>query len=302
MEPADYIWMDGELVDWEDAEVHVLTHALHYGTAVFEGMRAYETREGTSVFRLDAHLDRLYSSMETYGMEIPYSQEELGDAVKNLIVENGLESCYIRPIVFHGYGELGVNPGENPVNVAVAVWPWGAYLGEEALEKGVDVKVSSWRKYRSDMIPANAKTTGSYVNSMLATTEAERHGFTEAVLLDADGYVAEGPGENLFLVEDGRLVTPDLSSSILDGVTRRSVIELAEDMGHEVVERRVGRGELYTAEELFFTGTAAEVTPIRKVDDVEIGAGETTAELQEAFFEVVEGENEKYSDWLEPVQ
>ncbi|MDY6776747.1 MAG: branched-chain amino acid transaminase [Candidatus Nanohaloarchaea archaeon] len=303
MEEADRIWMDGEQVEWDEAQVHVLTHALHYGSAVFEGIRAYDTVDGTQVFRLDAHLDRFYSSAEPYGIDIPYRKEELKEEILELIRENGLESCYIRPIAFYGYGEMGVNPGDNPVHVAVAAWPWGAYLGEDAIEKGVDVQVSSWRKYRSDMIPTNAKTTGAYVNSMLATREAESNGFTEAVLLDAEGYVAEGPGENLFLVKDGRIVTPDLSSSILEGITRKSVLEIAEDLGYEVEERKVARGELYGADELFFSGTAAEVTPIKKVGEVEVGEkGEVTDEIQSRFFDVVEGKAEGYSDWLEPVQ
>ncbi|MDY6774251.1 MAG: branched-chain amino acid transaminase [Candidatus Nanohaloarchaea archaeon] len=292
-------------MEWEEAEVHVLTHALHYGSAVFEGMRAYETESGPAVFRLDAHLDRFFDSAEPYGIEIPYSREELEEAIFHLIQDNGLDSCYIRPIAFYGYNELGVNPGENPVRTAIAVWPWGAYLGENAIENGVEVQVSSWRKYRSDMIPTNAKTSGAYINSMLATTEAERRGFRESIILDADGYVSEGPGENVFLVRDGKIVTPDLSSSILEGITRKSVITLAEDLGYEVEERRVARGELYTADELFFTGTAAEVTPIRKVENVEIGEGTKgpiTDEIQQRFFDTVEGKVEEYQDWLFPVQ
>lgn len=305
MEEVDHIWMDGDLVDWNDAEVHVLTHALHYGSGVFEGIRAYDTGEDTVVFRLDAHLDRFFSSAEPYGIEIPFSRDEIEDAIYRLILENGLESCYIRPIAFYGYEELGVNPADCPVRVAIAVWPWGAYLGEEALENGVRVQVSSWRKYRSDMIPTNAKTTGTYINSLLATTEADRRGFEESILLDADGYVSEGPGENIFLVNDGEIITPDISSSILEGVTRKSVITIAEDLGYEVDERRVSRGELYTSDELFFTGTAAEVTPIRAVENVDIGEGTKgpiTDEIQQAFFETVEGEREQYSDWLFRVQ
>ncbi|MFB6077191.1 MAG: branched-chain amino acid transaminase [Candidatus Nanohaloarchaea archaeon] len=284
MEEADLIWMDGEQVPWDEAEVHVLTHALHYGTGVFEGIRCYDT--------VDA----------VYGIDIPYDQDKIREAVLDLIRANGLDACYIRPIVFHGYGEMGVDPGGNPVRVAIAVWPWGAYLGEEALSNGVDVMTSSWRKYRGDMIPASAKTTGAYVNSMLATTEADEQGYREAILLDAGGNVAEGPGENVFLVRDGTLVTPGPASSILEGVTRDSVMRIARDHGREVVERPVSRGELYTADELFFTGTAAEVTPIRSVDDVEIGAGEITLDLQDAFFDVVDGSREEYADWLTWIQ
>ncbi|MDY6769942.1 MAG: branched-chain amino acid transaminase [Candidatus Nanohaloarchaea archaeon] len=305
MEDVDTIWMDGDQVAWEDAQVHVLTHALHYGSAVFEGIRAYDTGDGTAVFRLDAHLDRFFDSAGPYGIDIPYTRDEIEQAIYDLIQDNELDSCYIRPIAFYGYEELGVNPSNCPVRVAIAVWPWGAYLGEDAIENGVAVQVSSWRKYRADMIPTNAKTSGAYVNSMLATTEADRRGFEESIVLDADGYVAEGPGENLFLVRDGQLITPDLSSSILEGVTRKSVITIAEDLGYEVVERRVGRGELYTADELFFTGTAAEVTPIRQVEHVAVGEGTkgpVTDDIQAAFFDTVEGKKPEYSDWLFPVE
>ncbi len=298
MKEADTIWMDGEEVAWDEAQVHVLTHALHYGSAVFEGMRCYDTADGPAVFRLDAHLDRLVDSANVYGMDIPYSRNELEQAILELIRSNGLDSCYIRPIIFHGYGEMGVDPSGAPVRVAIAVWPWGAYLGEDALENGVDVGVASWRKYRSDMIPATAKTTGAYINSLLATTEASSNGYREAILLDAAGNVAEGPGENLFMVDGETLVTPDPSSSILEGVTRGSVATIAEDLGYDVVERRIGRGELYTADELFFTGTAAEVTPIRSVDDVDIGAGAVTMEIQETFFDVVDAKKDRYRDWL----
>ncbi|MDY6761853.1 MAG: branched-chain amino acid transaminase [Candidatus Nanohaloarchaea archaeon] len=305
MDEAESIWMDGELVPWDEAQIHVLSHALHYGSGVFEGIRAYDTVDGTAVFRLDAHLDRFFTSAEPYGIDIPFERGAVEQAIYDVIQENDLDSAYIRPIAFYGYEELGVNPANCPIRVAIAAWPWGAYLGEDAIENGVEVQVSSWRKYRSDMIPTNAKTTGTYVNSLLATTEADRRGFEESIVLDADGYVAEGPGENLFLVEDGTIVTPDVSSSILEGVTRKSVITIAEDLGYEVVERRVARGELYSADELFFTGTAAEVTPIRQVEHVEIGEGTkgpVTDEIQEAFFDTVDGNKEEYSDWLFPVQ
>lgn len=297
------IWMDGEFVDWEDAQVHVLTHGLHYGTGVFEGVRSYDTDNGAAIFRWEDHLDRFYQSGKPYGMEIPFDREELTEATLELIEREDLPSCYIRPIAFYGYDMLGLNPGDAPVKVAIAVWPWGAYLGEEALEDGVDVAVSSWRKYASSQIPTNAKTTGPYVNSVLASLEAEENGYTEALLLNKEGQVAEGPGENLFLVRDGEIYTPGLAESNLDGITRRTVIDLAEELGYTVHdEATISRGELYTADELFFSGTAAEVTPIRSVDDTDIGAGTkgpVTDEIQQAFFEVVEkGDREEWFTYV----
>jgi len=298
-EGVDEIWMDGEFVDFEDAQVHLLTHALHYGTGIFEGVRCYDTDHGPGIFRWEEHLDRLYDSAKVYDIEIPYDREELGEATVELIRREGLESCYIRPIAFYGYGPLGLNPGKSPVQVGVAVWPWGAYLGEEALEEGVDTAVSSWRKYASSQIPTNAKTTGPYVNSVLASLEATENGYTEAIVLNKEGTVSEGPGENLFLVRDGEIYTTGLSESILDGITRRTVITLAEELGYEVHDdATVSRGELYTADELFFTGTAAEVTPIRSVDDNQIGPGTkgpVTDEIQQRFFDVIEsGEREEW--------
>ncbi len=299
---VDTIWMDGEFVDWEDAQVHVLSHALHYGTGVFEGVRCYATEDGPAIFRWDEHLERLYDSGKPYGIEIPFEPAELTEATTELIRRQDLESCYIRPIAFYGYDMLGLDPGDCPVSVAVAVWPWGAYLGEEAIEEGVDVAVSSWRKYASSQIPTNAKTTGTYVNSVLASLEAKGNGYLEAILLNKEGYVAEGPGENLFLVRDGELYTPGLSQSNLDGITRRSVIELARDLGYTVYDQaQLSRGELYTADELFFSGTAAEVTPIRSVDDNEIGSGSrgpVTEEIQSTFFDVVEGRADGYEEWF----
>ncbi|MDX1747300.1 MAG: branched-chain amino acid transaminase, partial [Halobacteriales archaeon] len=257
---VDTIWLDGEFVPWDEAEVHVLTHALHYGSGVFEGVRCYDTENGPAIFRWDAHLDRFYQSGQPYELEIPYSREEITDATLQLLRDEGLESCYIRPIAFFGYGSLGVSPKECPVIVAIAAWPWGAYLGEEALEEGVEVMVSSWRKHSSSQIPTNAKTTGLYVNSLLAGEEARRNGFTEAIVLNKEGNVAEGPGENLFLVRDGEVYTPGLAEGILDGITRDSVITIARDLGYRVHdEATVSRGELNTADELFFSGTAAEV-------------------------------------------
>jgi branched-chain amino acid aminotransferase len=299
---VDTIWMDGEFQDWDDAQIHVLTHGLHYGTGIFEGVRCYDTAGGPAIFRWDAHLDRFYESAKPYEMEIGHDREELTEATMELIRRQDLESCYIRPIAFYGYNSLGVSPKDCPTRVAIACWPWGAYLGEEALENGVEVMVSSWRKHSSSQIPTNAKTTGLYVNSMLAGEEARRNGYTEAIVLDKEGYVAEGPGENIFMIKDGELFTPALSQSILDGITRQSVIEVARDLGYTVHDQAtISRGELHTADELFFTGTAAEVTPIRQVDNVEIGSGTrgpVTEEIQQTFFDLVEDPSDEYADWF----
>jgi branched-chain amino acid aminotransferase len=299
---VDTIWMDGEFVDWEDAQVHVLSHALHYGSGVFEGVRCYDTEEGPAVFRWGEHLDRFYNSAKPYDLDIDHSREELTEAMLSLIEGQGLQSCYIRPIAFYGYNSLGVSPEDCPTRTAIACWPWGAYLGEEALENGVDVMVSSWRKHASSQIPTNAKTTGLYVNSMLAGEEARRNDYVEAIVLNKEGNVAEGPGENLFVVNDGELYTPGLAESILDGITRRTAITLARDRGYTVHDdATISRGELYTADELFFTGSAAEITPIRSVDDVTIGAGERgpiTEEIQSKFFEVVERRTDAYDEWF----
>ena len=301
-EGVEEIWMDGEFVDWEDAQVHVLTHGLHYGTGVFEGVRCYDTVDGPALFRWEEHLQRLYDSGKPYDIEIPFEPEELTDATVELIQRQDLNSCYIRPIAFYGYEELGLNPSNCPVNVAIAVWPWGAYLGEEALEEGVDVAVSTWRKYASSQIPTNAKTTGPYVNSVLASLEAKSNGYVEAILLNKEGNVAEGPGENLFLVRDGEIFTSGLAESNLDGITRQTVITLARDLGYTVHDQAtISRGELYTADELFFSGTAAEVTPIRSVDDNQIGEGTkgpVTDEIQQEFFDLVEGKLDQYDDWF----
>ncbi|MDZ7731097.1 MAG: branched-chain amino acid transaminase [Natrialbaceae archaeon] len=299
---VDTIWMDGEFLDWDDAQIHVLTHGLHYGSGVFEGARCYDTVNGPALFRWPEHLDRLYLSAQPYEMDIPYDADELTHATTELIRRQGLESCYIRPIAFYGYNSLGVSPKDCPTKVAIAVWPWGAYLGEEALEEGIEVMISSWRKHASSQIPTNAKTTGLYVNSMLAGEEARRHGYAEAIVLNKEGNVAEGPGENLFLVRDGTIYTPGLSESILDGITRDSVITIARDLGYTVEDTvSISRGELYTADELFFTGSAAEVTPIRRVDNVEIGDGSrgpVTEEIQSRFFATVEGRVGEYDEWF----
>ncbi|MFB6118880.1 branched-chain amino acid transaminase [Halosegnis sp.] len=305
MEEDGVIWQNGEFVDWENATTHVLTHGLHYGTGVFEGVRAYDTERGTAIFRWDDHLDRFYQSGKPYDLEIPFDRETLTDATVGVLRRNELESAYIRPIAFYGYHQLGVSPGECPVDVAIAAWPWGAYLGEEALEEGIDVMISSWRKHASSQIPTNAKTTGLYVNSLLAGEEARRNGYAEAIVLNKEGNVAEGPGENLFMVRDGEIFTPGLSESILDGITRDTVITLAEERGYTVHDNvTISRGELNTADELFFTGSAAEVTPIRKVDNVVIGEGTrgpVTEELQSAFFEVVERRTDDHDEWFDYV-
>jgi branched-chain amino acid aminotransferase len=299
---VETIWMDGEFVDWDEAEVHVLTHALHYGTGVFEGVRCYDTEAGPAIFRWEEHIERMYDSAKPYGLDIGFEPEELTEATVELIRREDLNSCYIRPIVFFGYNSLGVSPEGCPTRTAIAAWPWGAYLGEEALEEGVDVMVSSWRKHASSQIPTNIKTTGLYVNSMLAGEEARRNGYVEAIVLNKEGNVAEGPGENLFVVRDGELYTPGLAESILEGITRNSVIQVARDMGYTVHEdATISRGELYTADELFFTGTAAEITPIRSVDDTEVGTGTrgpVTEELQTRFFDIVERKTDDYEDWF----
>ncbi|MFC6952191.1 branched-chain amino acid transaminase [Halorubellus litoreus] len=299
---VDTIWMDGEYVDWDDAQIHVLTHGLHYGSGVFEGARCYDTENGPALFRWEEHVDRLYESCKPYDMEIDHEPEEITEATKTLIREQDLRSCYVRPIAFYGYKSLGVSPGDCPTRTAIACWPWGTYLGEDALENGIEVMVSSWRKHASSQIPTNAKTTGLYVNSMLAGEEARRNGYPEAIVLNKEGNVAEGPGENLFMVNDGEIYTPGLSESILDGITRDTVITLAEERGYEVHDNvSVSRGELNTADELFFTGSAAEVTPIRKVDNVTIGngtRGPVTEELQQAYFDLVEGRTDDHEEWF----
>jgi branched-chain amino acid aminotransferase len=299
---VDTIWLDGEFVPWEEATAHVLTHSLHYGTAVFEGVRCYDTEQGPAIFRWDEHLDRLYQSASPLGHDVGHSREELTEATLELIRRQDLKSCYIRPLVYYGYNSLGVSPKDCPSRTMIACWPWGAYLGEEALEEGVDAMVSSWRKHHSSQIPTNIKATGPYINSMLAGEEARSNGYVEAIVLNKEGDVAEGPGENIFMINDGEIYTPGLSESILAGITRDTVIELAEELGYEVHdEASISRGQLYTADELFFTGTAAEVTPIRSVDDTEIGAGSrgpVTEEIQARFFEVLERRTGDHDEWF----
>jgi branched-chain amino acid aminotransferase len=304
VEPSELIWMNGDFVAWDDAKVHVLTHGLHYGTGVFEGIRAYDTELGTAVFRHLDHLDRLYKSAELYYMPIPYGREELRAATHELIGRNGLSSCYIRPIAFRGYGQMGLYPLDAPVDVAIAVWSWGAYLGEDGKRDGIRAKVSSWRRISPDSLIPHAKASGQYLNSVLAKIESQKAGYQEAILLDDLGHVCEGSGENIFVVCDGAIVTPPQTASILDGITRKSVMQIARDLGHEVVERDVARAELYMADEVFMTGTAAELVPVREIDDHAIGAGEpgpVTREVQRVFEDALYGRAERYRDWLDVV-
>ncbi len=294
------IWMNGKLVDWKEAKIHVLTHALHYGSGVFEGIRCYKTIKGPAVFRLKEHLQRLHSSARLYFMQLPYTVEELSKATKELIKANGLKECYIRPIAFRGYGEMGLNPLKSPIDVSIAVWPWGTYLGEEGLKNGIKTKISSFQRISPNTLPPLAKATGQYVNSILAKMEALNSGCDEAVMLDYRGFVSEGPGENIFLVKNGAIYTPPEHASILKGITRDSIITIARDMGYAVVETDVTRASLYTADEVFFTGTAAELTPIREIDGYKIGEpGKITKKLQDKFFEITKGKDEKYKAWLD---
>ncbi|HZA60496.1 MAG TPA: branched-chain amino acid transaminase [Actinomycetota bacterium] len=304
VQPVDKIWIDGKLIDWEDARVHVLTHALHYGSGVFEGIRAYETERGAAVFRLTDHIDRLFRSAQIYSIDIPFSKEEIIEGSKELLRANHMKSSYVRPLVWHGYGEMGLNPLKAPVNVAVMTWEWGTYLGEECMTNGARVEVSSWRKHDPNIIPPGAKATGQYINSGLAKVQAVKSGYDDAIMLSHDGYVADGTGENLFVVRDGVLMTPPESCGILLGFTRDTVITLARDLGYEVIERELVRSDLYTADEVFYTGTAAEVTPIREIDQRPIGSGTrgpVAKDMQDAYFAAVKGQTEKYDAWCEYV-
>ena len=302
MKETETIWMNGEFVDWADAKVHVGVHGLHYGTGVFEGIRCYETPDGPAVFRLKEHLQRLENSAQLLYMELPHTVDELRTATHELIGRNGLPECYIRPFAFYGYGELGVHTKGNPVEVVIMSWPWGNYLGDENATVGIRTKISSWKRIGPNTIPHAAKATGIYLNSMLAVHEAQRAGYDEAILLNDEGYVADGPGENIFVVKEGRIVTPPLSMSILPGITRDSVIQIAQDLGYVVEEANLIRTDLYLADEIFMTGTAAEVTPVRSVDDHEIGAGPVTLELQKAYLDTVRGKNERWGHWLDRVK
>jgi branched-chain amino acid aminotransferase len=300
MQELEKIWMKGELIDWADARIHVGTHGLHYGSGVFEGIRAYETPKGTAVFRLTDHLQRFQDSAQLLNMGLPYTLGDLRAASMELIAANGMPECYLRPIAFFGYGELGVAATGNPVDVAIMSWPWGTYLGAEGLKKGIRAKISSWTRVGPNVIPHVAKATGIYLNSMLAVMEANRAGYDEAILLTHDGFIADGSGENVFLVKDGTIYTPDLSASILPGITRDTIIQIAQDLGYTVVEKQLIRTDLYLADEVFMTGTAAEVTPLREVDDQLIGPpGPVTLALQEAYLDTVRGRSERWSHWLE---
>lgn len=298
---VEKIWMDGALVPWAEAKVHVLTHALHYGSGVFEGIRAYETPRGAAVWHLEEHLKRLERSAKLYHMDLPFSREQLATGVRDVIRANGLRACYIRPLAFRGYGEMGVNPLKAPINVTIAVWPWGAYLGAEALERGVRVKISSWRRNPQNSLPAAAKASGQYINGVLAKVEAVVAGYDEGIMLNEIGMITDGTGENLFVVRDGVLTTPPIAAGCLDGITRASVMTLARDLGYEVREADLVRTDLYNADEVFFTGTAAEITPIREVDDRTVGEGTRgaiTKSLQDAFFAATKGDAPRSADWL----
>jgi branched-chain amino acid aminotransferase len=300
---VDKIWMDGELVPWDDARIHILTHSLHYGSGVFEGIRAYATSQGPAVFRLTDHIHRLFNSAKVFLIDIPFTPQELIDAVKETVRVNQLDACYIRPIVYLGYGEMGLNPLPCPVNVSIAVWPWGTYLGDEGIRRGVRVKISSWQRHDPNAVPVAAKGTGMYANSSLAKVEALKAGYDEAILLSPQGYVSECTGENLFVVKNGRILTPPLAAGALEGITQHTVATIARDHGYEVAEANLLRTDLYLAEEAFLTGTAAEVVPIRSVDDREIGdPGPMTRVIQETFFATVRGEVDQYKDWVEHVR
>ncbi|CAN5808928.1 branched-chain amino acid transaminase [soil metagenome] len=299
---SEKIWMDGELVNWDDATIHVLTHTLHYGSGVFEGVRAYATSQGPAVFRLTDHIERLFDSAKIFMIDIPYTVDELVEATKATVKINGLESCYIRPLVYLGYGEMGLNPLPCPVNVSIAVWPWGAYLGEDGIKHGVRTKISSFQRHDPNCIPPAAKGTGMYINSSLAKVEALKAGYDEAIILSPQGYVSECTGENIFVVRDGRIVTPPVTAGALEGITQSSVITIAADMGVECQIANLLRSDLYLADEAFLTGTAAEVVPIRSVDDRDLGEpGPITREIQETYFAAVRGEVDRYKDWCEHV-
>jgi branched-chain amino acid aminotransferase len=296
--------MNGRLVDFADAKIHAFSHVFHYGSAMFEGMRVYKTRGGTAAFRLDDHVERLYQSCKVYRMEIPYTQAQFKDAIFDTIRANGFDACYIRPLIYRGLGALGVNPFKSPVDVIVAVWKWGQYLGEDAVTNGVDVCVSSWNRMAPNTFPAMAKATGNYLNSMLIKMEALVNGYTEGIALDSAGRLSEGSGENLFLVYRGRILTPPLAGTILPGITRDTVITLARDAGYIVVEQQIARETLYIADEVFLTGTAAEITPVRSVDRIPVGTGArgpVTERLQKEFFALLDGEAEDRYGWLTPI-
>ena len=301
MQETEKIWMNGELVDWADAKVHVGVHGLHYGSGVFEGIRCYDTPKGPAVFRLGEHMQRLHNSARLLYMQIPYSVDELKDATHELVGANGLPECYLRPIAFYGYGQLGVAARSNPVETVIMSWPWGSYLGEEGMRHGIRAKISSWQRVSPNIVPHVSKASGVYLNSMLAVTEANNAGYDEAILLTPEGTVADGSGENIFVVRDGVIYTPDLATGILPGITRDTVMQIAQDLGYSVVEKTLIRSDLYLADEVFMCGTAAEVTPLRSVDDHEIGAGEVTLQIQKAYLDTVRGQSERWGQWLDHV-
>jgi branched-chain amino acid aminotransferase len=295
------ICMDGQMVEWRDAKIHVLTHTLHYGCGAFEGVRAYNTASGTAIFRLQEHTERLFNSAKILRMNIPFSKEEVMQAQKDVVRENKLESCYLRPLTWIGDRKLGVSPKGNTIHLMVAAWPWGAYLGEEGLQRGIRVKISSYTRHHVNITMTQAKAVSNYTNSILANMEATDDGYDEAMLLDPSGFVSEGAGENLFVIKDGVVYTPDLSAGALNGITRNTVVHICKDLGLELVQKRITRDEIYICDEAFFTGTAAEVTPIRELDRIPLGAGSRgpiTEKIQTAFFDVVNGRNPKYAHWL----
>ena len=304
MDQADLIWQNGELVAWEDAKVHVLTHGLHYGTGVFEGVRAYETDRGAGIFRHEDHIDRLFNSAKFFYMDIPFSKAEIRQATHELLKANGLRECYIRPIVYRGYGSMGLNPLAAPVDVAIACWPWGAYLGEESKVNGIRAKVASWRRMSADSFIPQAKASGQYLNSILAKLESLKAGYDETIMLDDHGFVSEGSGENIFVVRDGKLLTPPQAAAILDGITRASIKQIALDQDLEIIERNIARAELYVADEVFLTGTAAELVPVTEIDDHPVGDGKRgpiTAQLGATFEDALRGRDERYVEWLDIV-
>ncbi|HUQ39559.1 MAG TPA: branched-chain amino acid transaminase [Acidimicrobiales bacterium] len=302
LEKVDKIWMDGELVDWDKATVHVLTHTLHYGSGVFEGIRAYETSEGPAVFRLTDHIVRLFESAKVFMIDVPFSVEQLVEGTKDTVRASKLDACYIRPLVYLGYGEMGLNPLPCPVNVSIAVWPWGTYLGDEGIKHGVRCMISSWQRHHPNAVPPAAKGTGMYVNSSMAKVQALKAGYDEAILMNPAGNVAECTGENLFIVRKGKVITPPTSAGALEGITRDSIMTIVRDLGYELVEADVLRSDLYLAEEAFLTGTAAEVVPIRSIDDREIGEpGPITRKVQETYMATVRGQVDRYKDWVEHV-
>jgi len=298
------IWMDGELVEWRDAKVHVLSHSLHYGCGAFEGVRAYKTDQGTAIFRLQEHTDRLFNSAKILRMPMSVTKEQVNQAQRDVVKANGLESGYLRPLIWYGSEKLGVSPKGNKVHVMVAAWAWGAYLGEEGMARGIRVKTSSFNRHHVNITMTQAKAVSNYANSIMANNEALEDGYDEALLLDTAGFVSEGAGENVFIVKDGKIYTPDLSAGALNGITRNTIFHIAKDLGLEIVQKRITRDEIYIADEAFFTGTAAEVTPIRELDRIEIGIGSRgpiTEKIQSAFFDVVNGRNPKYAGWLSKV-